>query len=153
MTAPANKPDAPAGPLHRRIATGAQPLPVARPAEPDDRPVDAPHDERAYGYATLGLLDGTIVARMPCGPELGVATIGRGSLAEIRLHDNWVHRAHATIRWDSVARAHVISDLGGANGTFVNLERVRGPVRLIDGARVRLGKTELVYHRIWYSGS
>ena len=49
------------------------------------------------------------------------------------------------------ARAHsgrqrlgpVIEDAGSSHGTFVDGERVRGPVRLRDGARIRLGDAEL----------
>lgn len=104
----------------------------------------------AVGHATLSKLDGTVIARMPCSAELGTAVIGRGSLSDIRIHDPWMHREHAHITWDGAARAHMIADAGGANGTFVNLQRVATavPTRLTDGARVRVGKTELIYRRV-----
>jgi len=102
----------------------------------------------AVSYATLGMLDGTVIARLPCGEELGSAGIGRGSLSDIRIHDPWIHREHASIAWDAVRRAHVIEHAGGANGTFVNLQRISTPTRLTDGARVRVGKTELIYRII-----
>jgi pSer/pThr/pTyr-binding forkhead associated (FHA) protein len=36
-------------------------------------------------------------------------------------------------------------DTGSRNGTFVDDVEVTGPVRLVDGACIRLGITELVY--------
>lgn len=137
-------------PLQHRLQSGAQPL--ERQDVDDGAQADAEREARdatdALGYATLGLLDGTVIARLPCGVELGTAVIGRGSLSDIRIHDPWIHRVHAHIDWDVGLRAHVISHVGGINGTFVNLQRVISPTRLTDGARVRVGKTELVYRRI-----
>ena len=142
----------PSGPLQRRIQTGAQPLDTQEAASSTDLPTgeiwsDLPE---TFGHATLSLLDGTVVARIPCGDELGMAVIGRGSLSDILIHDPWIHREHAHLTWDANARAHVIAHAGGANGTFVNLQRVATmtPVRLTDGARVRVGKTELIYRRV-----
>jgi pSer/pThr/pTyr-binding forkhead associated (FHA) protein len=40
----------------------------------------------------------------------------------------------------------VCRDLGSANGTFVDGERIEGAVSLRAGARIRLGESELVVH-------
>ncbi len=69
--------------------------------------------------------------------------IGRGRSAHIPLDGNpIVSRQHAVIR--SELDAHVLEDLGGANGTFVNDEKVNH-VRLRYGDRVTLGKHTLRY--------
>lgn len=156
----------PSGPLQRRLMSGA-PLPsivdTASFAPHDlETTLDCPEMTSAsasgssgaigrageVGYATLGLLDGTIIAHIPCSDDLGTAVIGRGSLSDIRIHDAWIHREHALIAWDADVRMHVITHAGGANGTFVNLHRLSAPTHLNDGARVRVGKTEMVYRRI-----
>lgn len=144
------------GPLQRRLQTGAQPLgtghatPIVSGTPGSGRLDTESELPEALGHATLSLLDGSVIAELPCGDELGTAIIGRGSLSDIRIHDPWIHREHASIAWDAGTRAHVIADAGGANGTFVNLQRVKtsAPVRLTDGARVRVGKTELIYRRV-----
>jgi hypothetical protein len=128
------------GPLQRRILGGAQAL---------DR-ADAP--STAIQYATVALLDGTVVGRLECDPSLGQVVVGRGALSGIQVHDTFVHRVHAEIHWDAELRAHVITHAGGSNPTHVNLQRIDRPTRLIDGARIRVGKTELIYRRVYYPG-
>ena len=62
--------------------------------------------------------------------------IGRGSRVHVPLDDNpIVSRRHASIR--SEMDYHVLKDLGGANGTFVNESRVK-EVRLRLGDRIIL---------------
>lgn len=69
--------------------------------------------------------------------------IGRGRSAHIPLDGNpIVSRQHAVIRADG--GFHVIEDLGGANGTFVNDAPIRS-TRLHRGDRVTLGKHSLRY--------
>jgi pSer/pThr/pTyr-binding forkhead associated (FHA) protein len=69
--------------------------------------------------------------------------IGRGRSAHIALDGNpIVSRQHALIR--NEFDAHVLEDLGGPNGTFLNDERIR-QVRLSVGDRIVLGKHTLRY--------
>jgi pSer/pThr/pTyr-binding forkhead associated (FHA) protein len=69
--------------------------------------------------------------------------IGRGRSAHIGLDGNpIVSRQHAVIRQE--LDSHVLEDLGGANGTFVNDTKVES-VRLRIGDRVVLGKHTLRY--------
>lgn len=138
--------DGESGPLQRRIVTGSQSLGESRVSE------RGAASSYATQYATIGMLDGTVVGRLECDESLGLAVLGRSSLSEIQIHDQFVHRAHAEIYWDQAIRAHVIVDGGGSNGTFVNLQRVDKPTRLADGTRIRVGKTELIYRRVYYPG-
>jgi hypothetical protein len=131
------------GPLQSRILAGSQ---AGATGHPDTASL-------AMQFATIALLDGTVIGRLECHESLGQVVVGRSSLAEIQVHDPFVHRVHFHLHWDVDLRAHVISHGGGSNGTFVNLQRVDRPTRLIDGARIRIGKTELIYRRVYYPGS
>ena len=66
-------------------------------------------------------------------------TIGRLSDNTIVLADPQVSRHHATITWQ--AGAFVIQDLGSANGTYVNNQRIAGPQALRDGDAIQTGNT------------
>lgn len=69
--------------------------------------------------------------------------IGRGRSAHVALDGNpIVSRQHAVIRAE--LDTHVLEDLGGANGTFVNDQRI-GQVRLRMGDRIVIGKHTLRY--------
>jgi pSer/pThr/pTyr-binding forkhead associated (FHA) protein len=73
------------------------------------------------------------------------ARIGRAPSCTICLpgsRDQGVSKEHADLRMQG--GACVVVDLGSANGTFVNDERV-GERTLRDGDRVRLGLVDLVY--------
>jgi two-component system, cell cycle response regulator len=77
------------------------------------------------------------------GPD---SMIGRGSLAAVRLNDDGVSRKHARIvrSGDQV----YIEDLGSANGTMVNGDRVARHL-LKDGDKIRIGSTTILkftYH-------
>jgi hypothetical protein len=41
---------------------------------------------------------------------------------------------------------YVLTDLGSANGTYVNGVRITQPVRLRDGDMLQVGDTQLVFH-------
>gem|GEM_PF-5340178 len=133
------------GPLQRRLAAGSD---VAAPSNTHEAT-----PQTAVPYATIAMLDGTVIGRLECDVSLGRAILGRGSLAEIQVHDSFVHRVHSEIYWDHDRRTHVIAHAGGSNPTFVNLERIDKPTRLIDGARIRVGRTELIYRRVFYPGT
>lgn len=90
-------------------------------------------------------LSGKRLAELPCDETMGIFILGRGHNAGIQLDDPYVHRVHASVRWDPHERAHVISHGGGENGTYVNRRRIRTPMRLLDGVRLRVGRTELIY--------
>jgi hypothetical protein len=73
-----------------------------------------------------------------------VTVIGRAAEADLRLNDPGVSRRHAEIRQES--GAFWVVDLGSTNGLRVN----QAPItrhELINGDRVEVGSTTLVFHR------
>ncbi len=79
-------------------------------------------------------------------PLLADVTLGRAPGSTVVLGDPTVSRLHARIRAAN-GSGPVLEDAGSSHGTFVDGERVRGPVLLHDGARIRLGDAELVVER------
>lgn len=70
-------------------------------------------------------------------------TIGRDSTNTIRLYDTEASRRHAEFRRNPDGTYRVV-DLGSANGTFVNTQRVR-EFQLQYGDHVQIGQTILVF--------
>jgi S-DNA-T family DNA segregation ATPase FtsK/SpoIIIE len=83
---------------------------------------------------TNGPLAGTVV------PIVGESSIGRAG-ADLVIDDAEVSRRHAIVRL--VAGGVEVEDLGSTNGTLVDGRRIEGRVRLVSGARLTLGTTEL----------
>ncbi len=69
--------------------------------------------------------------------------VGRDTQNAIRLHDTEVSRKHA--EFVATANGYTLRDVGSANGTFVNNQRVGEPVVLQAGDRIQIGQTTLVY--------
>jgi signal transduction histidine kinase/pSer/pThr/pTyr-binding forkhead associated (FHA) protein len=69
-------------------------------------------------------------------------TVGRDTTNVIRLHDTEVSRRHA--EFQEVETGYLLRDVGSANGTFVNNERVQ-EVPLNTGDHIQIGQTTLVY--------
>jgi pSer/pThr/pTyr-binding forkhead associated (FHA) protein len=89
--------------------------------------------------------DGTIVAclRRYDGSQ---TVIGRHTSADLCMaYDPHISAIHASITWSDAIQAHILNDLGSANGTYLNGVRLRRPTHLNNGARIRIGLTELVY--------
>lgn len=74
----------------------------------------------------------------------GEANLGRSRSSAIALSDSKVSRNHA--RLDPVRSTYILTDLGSANGTFVNGVRITQPVRLRDGDLLQVGDTQLIFH-------
>ena len=73
--------------------------------------------------------------------ELGVEmAIGRQD-GDLVLEDPEVSRRHAVLRRSG--ESVVVEDLDSTNGTFVNGERIRGPISVSAGDQVRVGRTTL----------
>jgi LysM repeat protein len=70
-----------------------------------------------------------------------VITIGRGPDNDIVVDDAEVSRHHA--RLARRGNDWTLEDLGSHNGTFVNSQRITGPVKLTPGAQVGLGSRVL----------
>ena len=100
-----------------------------------------------YGYAFAGegsafearLIDGERTYRL----HRGVNRIGRDADCAVVIDFTGVSRHHATVRIaDGTA---TLEDAGSKNGTWKNDERVREPVELRDGDRIRLGALVLTF--------
>ena len=104
--------------------------------------------EGAGPAAEVGTPRLVVLAAGPGGQDRTVAltgattVLGRGAEADVRLSDTGVSRRHAEIRLAGGA-AQVV-DLGSTNGTRVNGSAVSSSP-LMDGDRVAVGTTELLY--------
>jgi tetratricopeptide (TPR) repeat protein len=70
-------------------------------------------------------------------------TIGRADDNDLKLTDPKVSRHHARI--ERQGKNYILHDLGSANGTMVEGERLSGPHKLQQGARFLIGDTEMSY--------
>jgi hypothetical protein len=74
----------------------------------------------------------------------GKVYLGRSQVNTITISDAKVSRSHA--RLDPVRNTYILTDLGSANGTYVNGVRIAQPIRLRDGDLLQVGDTQLVFH-------
>ncbi len=74
----------------------------------------------------------------PLGPEI---TVGRAAGCHITLDDNFTSQIHARI----FARdGHfLVEDLGSTNGTYLNRQKVSGPMEISRGDLLQIGNTIL----------
>lgn len=70
-------------------------------------------------------------------------TIGRSSRNDICISDPFASRLHAELRQEGDQT--LLVDMGSANGTYLNGQRVTGPLRLKPGNRIRIGETEMEF--------
>ena len=74
----------------------------------------------------------------------GKLVIGRMPEAQVRIDGSGISRQHAEL--DVSGSRVVVKDLGSANGTLVNEQRIGTPVTLQDGDLVRVGNVVLRFH-------
>jgi pSer/pThr/pTyr-binding forkhead associated (FHA) protein len=68
--------------------------------------------------------------------------IGRGADCDLRLRESAISRHHCLLR---IRPGEVtISDLGSANGTFVNGQRIRSQATVINGDELGIGECRFV---------
>jgi DNA-binding NarL/FixJ family response regulator len=97
-------------------------------------------------------LGGFVEVLGPQGPRLVELTDDRSSLGRastnhvVVLLDPSVSRLHAVI--ERYPTGFCVRDLGSANGTFVNGERVVGEMRLRTGDELRLGNSRLTFYLV-----
>jgi VWFA-related protein len=77
----------------------------------------------------------------------GTVNIGRARDSQVVLDHPTVSRQHAWIK--SEGDEFLIFDVGSANGTFVNDEKVEEPRRLANGDVIRFGDAEFVFTRVF----
>jgi len=73
-------------------------------------------------------------------------TLGRAPGNDVIVDNPTVSRQHAAIKLEG--NDFRLYDLGSANGTFVNDQRVHEPITLQDGMTVRLGEVEFIFKRV-----
>jgi serine phosphatase RsbU (regulator of sigma subunit)/pSer/pThr/pTyr-binding forkhead associated (FHA) protein len=70
-------------------------------------------------------------------------TIGRSARNDVCIPDPFASRVHAEVRREG--DAYILQDLGSANGTLYNGERVEAALMLTPGGRIQIGETEIVF--------
>src|SRR5690606_15845203 len=99
----------------------------------------APMPENEQPHAWLENESGETI---PLGPSF---SIGRSSTCDLMLQDSKVSRKHLVINRQA-GDEFWLSDLGSANGTYVNQLRVSQPTRLRPGDEIRIGPFQLSFH-------
>jgi pSer/pThr/pTyr-binding forkhead associated (FHA) protein len=69
--------------------------------------------------------------------QVEICTIGRSPLCQLLIPLPIVSRLHAKVERDSIH--YRLSDIGSANGTFLNGHRLERPHLLLDGDLIGLG--------------
>jgi predicted component of type VI protein secretion system len=69
--------------------------------------------------------------------------LGRGKDNEIIIKDPYISKKHLKIVKDE--GNYYLEDLGSANGTFLNGDKVLDVVKLKNGDRIRIGQIEFLY--------
>ena len=122
-----------------RAATAVMDLSRLRADAPPDEPRPAP---RGAPTASLEIIRGPF-AGASFHIARPVASIGRGEQSDVRLRDDSVSTAHATLlRKGSV---WYVVDLRSVNGTFVDGYRIAGERELPTGTTLRVGAVELLF--------
>ncbi|MDQ1522861.1 MAG: phosphoserine phosphatase RsbU/P [Pyrinomonadaceae bacterium] len=70
-------------------------------------------------------------------------TIGRSARNDVCTPDPFASRVHAEVRREG--DAYILQDLGSANGTLYNGDRVEAALPLTPGGRIQIGETEIVF--------
>lgn len=85
----------------------------------------------------------SVQRRIPVGP--GPLVIGRVATCDLVLEGNLISRAHCRV--ELASGQALVSDLGSTNGTFVDGQRITGPIPLQHGAVIQVGGHSLSYER------
>ena len=142
--------------LRVRLLTGLQHIGERLASEPELQHKLDSWVERAVGYfvehyrsevsdliaTTVERWDTETTSRKVELPDTGHATIGRGDTCEVRLKDGTASRTHARLEAD--ANGVRLLDLGSANGTLVNGEKVTGATPLQTGDVISVAGANLV---------
>ncbi|HET8758341.1 MAG TPA: FHA domain-containing protein [Solirubrobacteraceae bacterium] len=87
-----------------------------------------------------------VLADLTRVPLVADVTLGRAPGSTVVLSDPSVSRVHARISAGN-GEGVVLEDAGSSHGTYLDGVRVTGPVPLHDGAKIRLGDSELAVER------
>ena len=111
-----------------------------------------------FGYAFCGTVSGDRAADAPRVAATPCVLVRSGRLYPLTEGENVLGRDGGAASWfdsTSVSRRHarivvmdgtaVLEDLASKNGTFLDDVRVSAPVRLEDGAEIRLGSLQFTF--------
>jgi diguanylate cyclase (GGDEF)-like protein len=85
----------------------------------------------------------------PINEAGGELFIGRDPDAQLRLGDDEsVSRRHASVRATGDGKA-LVKDLGSANGTWVDGQRIQGEAPLAEGSKIRVGQTVVLKYALY----
>lgn len=122
------------------------------PADPAPEPAVAlpPQPRTSQLLATLEIVNEGALRGTRFRIERPTAHVGRGAHNEVRLRDDSVSSAHATLTRQG--SGWVVLDLGSTNGTYVDGERVAAERRLDGVSEIRFGNVKLVFRTIGGTG-
>ncbi len=73
-------------------------------------------------------------------------TIGRASICDLTLEDDFISSRHLRVSMQS--NGYVVEDLGSTNGTWVEGERLSEPVLIKPGVRIKMGRNTLTIRKV-----
>lgn len=111
--------------------------------EVDVSPAAAPPPADSTGGPSLVAVEGNDAGKRYPLDQAGSMIMGRGATTHVTLWDIRASRAHARI--DPSGDGFVVEDLGSSNGTYVNGERLELPHPLVQGDRIQIGSTVLIF--------
>jgi hypothetical protein len=106
-------------------------------------PTSRPGAEATTRSATTGNAPWLEVGSTTYPLRSATTRIGRGADSDLRIDDPGISRHHAEIRQQG--GDVVIVDTGSTNGIVIDNQRVE-QARLVDGVRIQLGNTTVVFH-------
>jgi pSer/pThr/pTyr-binding forkhead associated (FHA) protein len=71
--------------------------------------------------------------------------VGRAESLPIQILDEHVSRKHLQIRFDAEKQQYYALDMKSRHGVFINGQRIRGEVLLIDSDQILVGETVLLF--------
>lgn len=93
----------------------------------------------------LVVVDGPAVgARV--GIEKRPITVGRASICDLTLEDDFISSRH--LRISTQSNGYVVEDLGSTNGTWVEGERLTEPVLIKPGVRIKMGRNTMTIRKV-----
>jgi pSer/pThr/pTyr-binding forkhead associated (FHA) protein len=127
-----------------------EPAPGLRPPRTAPLPVPTPSSAPLTGsprlLATLEIINEGLLKGTRFRLERPVANVGRNPHNDVKLDDETVSGAHATLTRRT--SGWVLLDHGSTNGTYVDGERIKGERQLAGSAELRFGGVKMVFRPI-----
>lgn len=134
------------GPSPFKPAPAPAPAPAPRPAAQEPAGGGTVLIQRGPKIKLLGMLVDKRQGATRFDIDKPSVTIGRAPGNDLVVDNPTVSRQHATIKTEG--QDFRLYDLGSANGTWINDQRVREPITLQDGMTVRFGEAAFVFKRV-----